>query len=147
MESYGEGFTALGFNSKLTWTYQEVNVSPYITGEFAPAFNPDLDYKAYLEAGINAIAPRWEAGFAVRFDTQFKLNKLETKTAFPIDIDDISLEPFIAIDFIPTLQAFDLPRISGHGLELTWRSCCGTISVGYRQQENSFKTLIGFTLE
>jgi hypothetical protein len=145
--NFAEGFTALGFSSKLTWSYQEVNFSPYIIGELAPALNLELENDAYLETGMDAVAPRWEAGFAVRFDTQFKLSKLEGRTAFPIDINDISLKPYIAIDFIPTLQALDFPRISGHGLELTWHSCCGTISVGYRQQENSFKTLIGFTLE
>ena len=145
--SMKEGFTELGFNSKLMWTYKDLTFAPYVTGEFASALNPDLSTNSYLEAGMDALAPRWEAGFSTRFDTDFSLSKIEFKTAFPIDINKVILKPFIAIDVLPILQAGDFPRISGHGLELTWRSCCGTISLGYRQQENTFKTLIGFTLE
>ncbi len=146
-DNASEGFDALNFRGQLDWDYQEVVLSPYIASEFAPWLNLDLDNEGYIQFGINALAPRWEAGASATLDETFSLSKLEFRTAFPLDFNDLSLKPFIAIDVMPTLRALDFPRVSGHGLELTWRSCCGTVSLGYRQEENAFKTLIGFSLQ
>jgi hypothetical protein len=141
------GFDELSFRGQLDWEYQDVVLSPYIAGEYAALLNPDLESDSYSQFGLDVLAPRWEAGASATLNEDFKLHKLEFRTAFPLDFNDLSLKPFIAIDIMPTLAASEFPRISGHGLELTWRSCCGTISLGYRQEENAFKTLIGFSLQ
>lgn len=141
-----QGFTELGFKSRLDYTWQELSFSPFIHAEFAPSFNSDLNTTSHLEFGLRVQAPRWETGLSATLNDSFSLNKLEFRTAFPMDFENFSLKPFIALDLMPTLNALEFPRVSGHGLELTWRSCCGTISLGYRQEENNFKTLIGFSL-
>ena len=72
----GEGFDVLGFRGQLNWDYQDVVLSPYIAGEFAPLLNPDLDSDSYIKFGLDALAPRWEAGASATFNDQFSLNKL-----------------------------------------------------------------------
>jgi hypothetical protein len=145
---FGEGFSELGFNAKLSWNYQDLTLSPYLTGEFATLVNPALAKDVFLEGGFDVTAPRWEAGVSTRFDpSRGALDKIEGRASFPIDFDAVTLKPYMALDILPTLVNSEFPRISGHGLEVILRTCCGTFSVGYRQQENNFKTLIGFSFE
>jgi hypothetical protein len=144
----GQGFSELGFTSKLSWNYQDLTFSPYLLGEFASLANPALDKDVFLEGGLDVFAPRWEAGVSARLNpSEGKLTKIEARTSFPIDFETVTLKPYLALDILPTLTGSDFPRISGHGLEVILHTCCGTVSAGYRQQENTFKTLIGFSLE
>lgn len=146
----GEGFASLATSGKLNYQINDLNVVPSMGFEFAPLMNPDLDknFRPLIKGGLDIIAPRWEAGFEVNYDMGLsELSKLETRGAFTIDIGDVSLEPFLALNVLPTLLDNTWPRLSGHGLEVQWRSCCGTLNVGYRQLNDKFSTTLSVSLE
>jgi LptA/(LptD N-terminal domain) LPS transport protein len=146
----GEGFASLAASGKLTYQINNLNVVPNFSIEFAPLMNPDLDkdFRPLIKGGLDIINPRWEAGFEVNYDMALaNLSKLETRGSFTIDIGDVSLEPFLALNVLPTLIDSTWPQLSGHGLEVQWRTCCGTLNVGYRQFNNTFSTTLSVSLE
>jgi LptA/(LptD N-terminal domain) LPS transport protein len=146
----GEGFASLATSAKLTYQVNDLSVVPSFGIEFAPLMNPDLDnnFRPLIKGGLDIIAPRWEAGFEVNYDMELaKLSKLETRGSFTIDLGDVSLEPFLALNVLPTLIDSTWPQLSGHGLEVQWRTCCGTLNVGYRQFNNTFSTAFSVSLE
>lgn len=75
------------------------------------------------------------------------LDRLETRLDFPIVADDVTVRPYLALDFGPSFLAGQLPLLSGHGLELAVRTCCGTVVLGYRQQSNVFSTTLALRFE
>lgn len=146
----GEGFASLGASGKLTYRVNNLDVVPSFGIEFAPLMNPALDknFRPLIKGGLDVIHPRWEAGFEINYDMALaELSKLEGRGSVTIDLGDVSLEPFLALDVLPTLLENTWPRLSGHGLELEWRSCCGTLNVGYRQFNNTFSPTFSVSLE
>jgi hypothetical protein len=146
----GEGFASLAASGKLMYQINTLNVVPSFGVEFAPLMNLDLDknFRPLLKGGLDVIHPRWEAGFEVNYDMGLaELSKLETRGSFTLDIGDVSLEPFLALNVLPTLLDNTWPNLSGHGLEVQWRSCCGTLNVGYRQFNDTFSTTLSVSLE
>ena len=141
-ETYvGEGFGSLATSGKLSYQVNSLTVVPSFSLELAPLMNPNLgeDFRPLLSGNLDVIHPRWEAGFGMSYDLERgELRKLETKGAVTIDIENVSLEPFLALDILPTLAEGTWPRLSGHGLEVTWRTCCGDLHVGYRQYDDKF---------
>jgi hypothetical protein len=146
----GEGFASLAASGKLSYQINNLTVVPNLSLELAPLMNPDLDkdFRPLLNAGLDVISPSWEAGFGASYDLELgELSKLETRGSFTIDLGDVALEPFLALDVLPTLTDNTWPRISGHGLEVALQTCCGTLNVGYRQLGNVFTTTLYVTLE
>jgi hypothetical protein len=118
--------------------------------EFAPLMNPDLDknFRPLIKGGFDILHPRWEAGFELNYDMALtELSKLEARGSVTIDLGEVSLEPFLALDVLPTLLENTWPRLSGHGLEVQWQSCCGTLNIGYRQLDNTFSPSFSVSLE
>jgi hypothetical protein len=146
----GEGFASLGATGNLTYQINGLNVVPSFGIEFAPLMNPDLDknFRPLLKGGLDIVHPRWEAGFEVNYDMALgELSKLETRGSVTVDIGPVSLEPFLALNVLPTLLENTWPRLGGHGLEVQWRTCCGTLNVGYRQFNEKFSTSFSILLE
>lgn len=145
-----QNISQLSALANLTWVHEELTVNPYISASLAPYFNDALAVRQrpFLEGGLNLSSETWEVGFVARVNPQeqFGLEKIELNTSFPIAWNDFIFQPYLAFDILPTLINNELPRVSGHGLEVTWASCCGTLVVGYRQQENAFSTSLGFRL-
>ena len=147
--TFGEQFDAAGFSANLNWKYNDFILHPFIDAEFAPVFNSTLTgVDSYIEGGVNVEYGRVQGGFAIRFDPALDspLEKIELSTSFPLDFETVTLEPFLAFDMLPTLSNGDFPRVSGQGLKLTWRSCCGTIIASFKQVENVFSTDFAFQL-
>lgn len=144
----GEKLEAFTVSSGLSWQNDGFSLRPFLNAELAPVFNPTLeDVDSYLEGGLNFEQGRVQAGFRLRYDPSLaELETLELSTSFPIDVKTVTLEPFLAFDLLPSLRNQELPRVSGQGLKLTWRSCCGTIIVAFRQVENIFSTNFAFQL-
>lgn len=145
-----QNISQLSLLANLTWEHSELTVNPFVMTDLAPYFNDALAARRrpFIEGGLNLKAERWEAGFVARVNprAQFGLEKVEFSASFPVTLSSVTLQPYIALDILPTLLDNDLPRVSGHGLEITWASCCGTFVIGYRQQENTFSTSLGFRL-
>lgn len=139
----GERFDLLTVDGSLTWLFAELEVTPFARAELAPLLNTDLqtERESFVEGGFDVEAPNWQVGASVRLDPEVgDLSKLETRASLPVQVSTVTLQPYLALDFLPTLNAAEFPRVSGHGLEVTWRSCCGTFVAAYRNVENAFST-------
>ena len=147
--TFGEQVDALNLRSGLRWQHNDLILQPFLNADLAPLFNSTLEgVDSYIEGGLNLEWGRVQGGFAVRFDPVLDepLEKIELSTSFPLDFGTVTLEPFLAFDLLPTLRNRDLPRVSGQGLKLTWRSCCGTVIASFKQAENIFSTSFAFQL-
>jgi hypothetical protein len=147
---FGEGFTSLSASGNLTYQINTLTVTPTFSLELAPLMNPDLDedIKALLNSGITVSGGSWEAGFATSYDLELSdFTKIQTLGSFTVDVGELSLEPFLALNVLPTLTENKWPQLSGHGLEVAWRTCCGTLNVGYRQLDDKFTTTFAVTFE
>jgi hypothetical protein len=128
-----------------------VSVHPSLTLNAAGWLNPVADPKslANLQADLEVLGDAWTVGLRTRYNfvaPQPGLDRLELSTSFPLTFDTVTLTPFAALDLAPLLLTAEPPRLSGHGLTVTWRSCCGTIEVGYRQHDNQFTTRLALRL-
>lgn len=128
-----------------------VIVRPSLTLDAAGWFDPVGDARslASLQAGLEVAGETWTVGLRTRYRFVAPvtgLDRLELSTSFPLTLDTVTLTPFLALDFAPLVLTGEPPRISGHGLTLVWRSCCGTLQVGYRQLDNQFTTRFALQL-
>lgn len=128
-----------------------ISVHPSLTLNAAGWLNPVADPKslANLQAGLEVLGDAWTVGLRTRYNfvaPQPGLDRLELSTSFPLTFDTVTLTPFAALDLAPLLLTAEPPRLSGHGLALTWRSCCGTVEVGYRWLDDQFTTHLALRL-
>ena len=146
-----EGFKALSASLELRYPFDALELAPYLDADFAPLVNPSLlseSRTAFIELGTDLFAQDWETGFAFRINPDdWDVQKLELRGAYPLLLNGATVKPFLAFDVLPSLRHGELPRVSGHGLELRLPSCCGTFLVGYRQQENIFSTSFSVQFE
>ncbi len=148
--AFAERFETLALSGSLTYRGDGFVFRPFVRTELAPVFNPAVrgDAEGFVELGGDLEAAPGDFGLTLRLDPVAPaVTKLEARTSFPVTLDAVTLEPFLALDFAPTLLAGAFPRVSGHGLEVTYRSCCGTFLVGYRQLENTFTTSFALRFE
>jgi hypothetical protein len=148
--SIGEGFASLAASGKLNYQISAITVTPNLSVELAPLMNPDLDadFRPLLSSGLTVSGGSWEAGFAASYDLELsEFSKIQTLGSFTINLGNVSLEPFLALNVLPTLTENTWPQLSGHGLEVVWRTCCGTLNVGYRQLDDKFTTSLAVSLE
>ena len=143
---------AFAFGASLRYTVDDLLITPLFELELAALLNPltptDANIRAFVGGGINLRSPVWEAGAGTRYNLkpgQEGLQWLELYGAYPITLGDITLKPFLALDFAVTLQHGEPPAVSGHGLDLSWHHCCGTLALGYRSHRDRFTTT--FSLE
>lgn len=61
------------------------------------------------------------------------ITRAEVYGAVPFVLDTIEVKPYVALDFAGWInQANDPLKLSGHGVDVTFITCCGAITVGYR---------------
>ena len=148
--AFSAGLETLALGASLSYRADTFTLVPFFRAELAPLFNETLrgETDSFVETGLDLDAATWSFGLTFRADPLApKITKLEARTSFPVTLDALTLKPFIAFDFAPTLTAGQFPRVSGHGLDVTYRSCCGTLVVGYRQLGNAFTTSFAVRFE
>lgn len=148
--AFSEGFETLALGAKLIYRGDSFDLVPFFRAELAPVFNSSVRGRtnSFVETGLDLEAATWNFGLTFRADPVAAIvTKIEARSSFPVTLGAVTLQPFLAFDFAPTFMAGDLPRLSGHGLEVTYRSCCGTFVVGYRQLENTFTTSFAVRFE
>ncbi|CAN5883912.1 hypothetical protein BH24DEI2_BH24DEI2_21480 [soil metagenome] len=148
--AFSDGIETLALGAVLSYRAASFELTPFFRAELAPLFNERLrgETDSFVEVGLDLDADPWSFGLTFRADPLApKITKLEARTSFPITLNAVTVKPFLAFDFAPTLTAGQFPRVSGHGLEVTYRSCCGTLVVGYRQLENTFTTSFAVRFE
>ena len=145
------GLERLDASAVLRYGDEVFSVAPYLNVDIAELLNSELvtDRPADLGLGADLLTESWELGLGLELDLQtFDLTSLETRASFPLEFENFSVQPFIALDLMPTLSANpEWPIVSGHGLELTLPSCCGTLVAGYRQLDNRFTTSFALRFE
>jgi len=137
--------------------YRDENlfVRPSLTLQTASLWNNlyDEDVEAYVEGEVFSTFDVYELGINTRinldpFADEERLERLEIRGAAPFTItSQVTLEPFVALDFAITTRTGELPLLSGHGLNVIWDGCCGALTLGYRQFRDVTTTSIGFNLD
>lgn len=148
--TFSEGFETLALGASVVYQRDSFDLVPFFRAELAPVFNPSVRGRtnSFVETGLDLEAATWNFGLTFRADPVAAIvTKVEARSSFPVTLGAVTLQPFLAFDFAPTLIAGDFPRLSGHGLEVTYRNCCGTFVVGYRQLENTFTTSFAVRFE
>ena len=149
---YG-GLTRLGASAGLkrplagNWT-GTARASVELAGMLDP--DPAGRRDGYAQLDVGASGGEWELGARARYalrpgEEGFDL--LEARAAVPLELGEVTLTPFLALDFAPLVWEDEGIGISGHGVIVTWASCCGTLRVGYRQQADKFVTELSVALE
>lgn len=119
-----------------------------LAGLFGP---PDPDVDAFLRAVTEVTweGSELELGAQVRYNLLAQtgapgLELLELSASYPITLSDATLRPFLALNAAPLLtdappEALP-PAVSGYGLELAVKSCCGTLIASYRLHDGAVST-------
>ena len=126
-----------------------LTIRPYFSFDAARLLNPALssDRRAELGLGLDLSAESWEAGLGVAVEPpSFGLSSVVASASFPLSFETFSLQPYVALDFVPLING-EWPAVTGHGVELTLPSCCGTLVAGYRQTGNRFTTSFALRFE
>ena len=117
-------------------------LSAELAGLFGP-LDPDVDAFVTAETGIELPASPLELGFRLRVDLlpqERGLKLLEVYASYPLTVQNVTLRPFLGLNAAPFLTGAPLPVLSGYGLEVAYRSCCGTLRASYRLHDQTVKT-------
>ena len=99
-----------------------------------PRFDPDT--RAFVAAGVGLSNENFGAGLYARYNLLpevRRLDVLELSGSAPLHVGEITLEPFLALNLAGVVTGAGPLRVSGAGLSFTYRSCCGTVTAGYKQ--------------
>ncbi len=75
------------------------------------------------------------------------LEALELSGAVPLAFDTFELRPYLAFDFAPTINAGLAPRWSGYGLDVTFITCCGSLTLGLLNDRGAWSAGVAIDLE
>lgn len=75
------------------------------------------------------------------------LAALELSGAVPLAFDTLELRPYLAFDFAPTVLHGMWPWWSGYGLDATFITCCGSVTVSVLNDRGAWGAGIGVDLE
>ena len=126
-------------------------VTPTFDLELARVLEPrfDPDTRAFVAAGVGLANDNFGAGLYARYNLLPEVRRLdvvEVSGSAPLHVGERSvLEPFLALNLAGPLTGAGPLRVSGAGLSFTYRSCCGTVTAGYRQLRGEAATT--FVLE
>lgn len=98
---------------------------------------PNVPHTAF-EVGVNSVV-----GFTA---ADPGLRSLELRAAVPFAFDRFEVRPYLAFDFAPTVEQGLLPIWSVHGVDLTIISCCGSFTMGYRNDTGVWSASISVDL-
>ena len=141
------GFENLSLNASLEVQTGDWTVEPALRLQLAGVLDPrpTSDREAFIEAGVAADSGDIEVGLLARHHLGGKrqgLELLELSGAYPFQLDDVRLVPFVALNFAPLVTGNGGLEFSGHGLLIEWDSCCGLFELGYRVHGGDFTTTL-----
>ncbi len=143
------------------WTV-DASVAAQLAGVLSPESGRD-SYVTYVvegqRAGWPAVVPGADGPivphgtFALRAEAlhglrdPVGLRRLELSAAVPFAFQSLELRPFIGFDIAPTILTGGLPQLSVHGLDLTFITCCGSLTVGYQNDRGAWSASFAIDLE
>lgn len=139
--------------SRITYLGKIKN-STLFSAEFAGLLGPsDVDTDAFVSAessfDLEALGIDVEFGLKTRFDLLPEtagLKLLEFYGSVPIELSAVTLKPFLGVNVAPYLTGTPLPTLTGYGLEVAYRSCCGTLRASYRFHDETAVTTFDIQL-
>lgn len=138
----------LGLSAARIVYFGKIKNSSLLSAEFAGLLGPaDPDTDASLSAessfDLEGLGVDVEVGIKARYDllpTSPGLELLEFYSAFPIELPSLTLKPFVGLNVASLVTGEPLPTLTGYGLEVAFRSCCGTLSASYRFHDETVVT-------
>ncbi len=118
--------------------------------ELAGLLDPDGERDGTFEAHLAASNGGLELGGRARWRWQpdaVGLESLLLDAAVPIVTPTVEVRPFLALDLAPTVLDGAWPILAGHGVELTFVTCCGALTVGYREEQGQWRASLSVSLE
>ena len=134
--------------------FGKIKNSSMLSAEFAGLLGPaDPDTDAFVSAestfDLVGLGADVQVGMKARYDllpTSPGLELLEFYGAFPIELPSLTLKPFVGLNVAPFVTGEPLPTLTGYGLEVAFRSCCGTLSASYRFHDETVVTTFDIQL-
>lgn len=115
------------------------------TLELAGLLNPqDPEAEAFWFGDVLLHLPDTPLELGVQSRVELKpqergLKLLELYGSYPYEQERYTLRPFVGVNVAPFITGEPLPFISGYGLELAVKSCCGTFIGSYRAHDKTVK--------
>lgn len=75
------------------------------------------------------------------------LRRLELRAAVPLAFSTFEVRPFTAVDFAPTLLTGAAPMWSGWGVDVTFVTCCGSLTLGVVNDRGAWAASVAVDLE
>ncbi len=125
-------------------------VSTGLDGALQGVLAPNGERDGYLQGSVSVADGGLDFGARARYTwapDPVGLDRLELSAAVPIELPGVELKPYLALNFAPTLTGGALPTISGHGLDLTFVTCCGALQLGYRDQDGTWSVSVSVDLQ
>ena len=89
----------------------------------------------------------FEFGVGAEYDLlAVSLTELEARLGVPVAFDTLELRPFVAVD-VARLLVGGAPYLSGYGLDLTFVTCCGSLTVGAINDRGNWGASVAVNLE
>ncbi len=115
------------------------------TAEVAGLLGPaDEAIEAFVGAETGFVLPSdLELGFKARYDLlpdEAGLELLEVYASYPLTFSGVTLRPFLGLNAAPLLTGEPLPTVTGYGLSVAIKSCCGTLVASYRLHDETVRT-------
>ncbi len=123
-----------------------------LTAEAAGLLGPtDAKVDAFLgaETRVDLRASELELGFKARYNllpAQRGLELLEAYASYPFTVSVVTFRPFLALNAAPLFTDAPLEGVTGYGLAVAVKSCCGTFSASYRLHDKSVRTAFDIKL-
>jgi len=144
------GFNRLHVGATVARRSGAWQVSASVDSALEGALAPNGERDGYLQGSVTVTDGGLEFGARARTTwapDPAGLDRLELSAAVPIELPGVELRPYLALNFAPTVTAGALPAVSGHGLDLTFVSCCGALQLGYRDQDGTWSVSVSVDLQ
>lgn len=136
------GVKRLRADGKLELAAEPWTVSLSSTFEAAGLVNPAPGVRSFVSADVSARRFGWpvlgshvpygafELGVGAEYDLRgAELSRLEGRLGVPVAFESLEIRPFVAVDVADLLQG-GAPGVSGYGLDVTFVTCCGSVTLG-----------------
>ena len=140
-------FRTLLLSARAALPTSSFTITPIFDLELARVLEPrfDPDTRAFVAAGVGLNNENFGAGLYARYNLLPEVRRLdvvELSGSAPLHVGEITLEPFLALNFAGLVTGAGPLRVSGAGLSFTYRSCCGTLTAGYKQLRGEATTTL-----
>ena len=148
--SVDAGFNRLHVGASVARRIGAWRVSAGLDSALEGVLAPDGERDGFLQGSVAVADGKLEFGARARYSwapDPLGLDRLELSAAVPIELPGVELRPYLALNFAPTVTGGALPAISGHGLDLTFVTCCGALQLGYRDQDGTWSVSVSVDLQ